>query len=293
MMFDYLPPIRLACISSLQHPAYKGPCLWPNCSRPHCLGNKLVLLSKKPAVRLQIHLPHHKNQTAWQQDGPIHFEVPAALADLLYLWLSQGHPELCQHCFLIGTPSAPRVFLTPTGKAYDCSSMQYFWHTWLKKHGGVAHMPPSMCRHIFVDERRSSDRVEGPSDRGAAMAMGHSQDAWNKHYEMQRHFHPRDCQAAVNAMDTWRDNLTLPCPGATTSGGLASSAPSAIDTWRHCTPPGSKAAKGSSSLLCTLVPSQTRKDSMQHAQAESDEEINIVASRKRQRGFIIDSDDET
>ncbi|DBA77231.1 TPA: hypothetical protein ACH3X2_008497 [Trebouxia sp. C0005] len=78
----------------------------------------------------------------------------------------------------------------------------------------------------------------------------------------------------------------------TVAGGLASSAPSAIDTWRHCTLPGSKAAKGSSSLLCTLVPSQTRKHSMQHAQAESDEEINIVASRKRQRGFIIDSDDE-
>ncbi|DBA80293.1 TPA: hypothetical protein ACH3X2_007424 [Trebouxia sp. C0005] len=110
---------------------------------------------------------------------------------------------------------------------------------------------------------------------------------------MQRHSHPKDCQVAVNAMDTWRDSLRLRGPRAATSGGLASSAPSAIDTWRHCTPTGSKAAKGSSSLLCTLVPSHTQKHSMQPAQAEFDEETNIVASRKRRRGFIIDSDDET
>ena len=68
------------------------------------------------------------------------------------------------------------------------------------------------CHHpcvdtSIVDERRSDDRVSGPTDRGAAMAMGNSTDAWDRYYEKQRHFHPVDCQRAVNAMDTWREGL--------------------------------------------------------------------------------------
>ena len=203
-IFGYLPPTRLACLSSLLHPSYDGPCLYPACNTSGCQGNKLLLLGEDP-LRVVFSLPHHKNTNAW--GATIHFEAPAELAELLHMWATQGHDELCQHTFLIGSPPTPTLFMTPSGKAINSSSMQYFWHTWLGKNGGVGKMPPSMCRHIFVSERRSDDRVDGPSDRGAAMAMGNSLDAWDRYYEKQRHFHPADCQRAVNAMDTWREGL--------------------------------------------------------------------------------------
>ena len=203
-LFGYLPPIRLSCLSSLQHPDHSGPCLSPDCRDPKCLGNKLVILSREP-LKLLMHLPHHKNQTVWQKDGPIHFQVPAELAELLDLWLTKGHPFLCQQYDM--SSAAATMFLTQSGKAYDSNSMQYFWHTWVGKHGGVSKMPPSMCRHIFVDERLSEDRAPGPSDRGAAMAMGNSIGVWNQHYHKQKHFHVKECQRAVNQMPTWKDNL--------------------------------------------------------------------------------------
>ncbi len=64
---------------------------------------------------------------------------------------------------------------------------------------------PSQCRQVFVHERRSAERVEGPSDKGAAMVMGHSPKQWDKWYDLD--FHARHAQQAVDAMATWRNNL--------------------------------------------------------------------------------------
>ena len=79
--------------------------------------------------------------------------------------------------------------------------------------------PHPMCRHIFVEERLSAGRVEGPADKGAAMAMGNTVAAWERHYHKQRHFHPRECQQAVSAMQVWREHL-LDTP-TTSQVGLA------------------------------------------------------------------------
>ncbi len=66
-------------------------------------------------------------------------------------------------------------------------------------------IPPSLLRHIFVDERRSRQRVEGPDDAAAAQVMGNSTQASSKIYDL--HFDVREAQAAVDAMQTWRQHL--------------------------------------------------------------------------------------
>ncbi len=42
----------------------------------------------------------------------------------------------------------------------------------------VPHLPPSIWRHMFVDEGTSDERVEGPKNQGAAMAMGNTVASW-------------------------------------------------------------------------------------------------------------------
>ena len=55
-----------------------------------------------------------------------------------------------------------------------------------------------MCcrlRDIFIDEideRRSLNKVEGPKDSQAAMAMGNSERAWTDFYD--GHHQKRECQ---------------------------------------------------------------------------------------------------
>ena len=204
-MFGYLPPMRAMSICSLLHPNYQGECLFPSCNRPHkCHGNRLIILKRSP-LKMQLHLPHHKNQTSWEQ-AAIQFEIPPQLASLLGLWLDDGHKLLCTHLLESGDPPCPFVFMNKEGRGYTTNLLGKWWRPWVKEHGGAEHLPPSMCRHIFVDERRSDARAEGP-DKGASMAMGNSENAWDQHYDKQRHFNPRDCQEAVNAMDIWRESM--------------------------------------------------------------------------------------
>lgn len=208
-IFGYLPPIRLACIWSLLHPQYQGPCLHEDCKEESCQGNRLIITSRDP-LQMHIHLPHHKNEGAWEE-ATIHFELPGELAKIMYMHVSKGHVELCQHYMVLGSPPCPFVFMTTTGGGLSSSSLNKHWQSWLKQQGGVPHLPPSTCRHIFVDERMSNERVEGPKNQGAAMAMGNTVASWGRYYHKQKHFHPRDCQAAVNAMDVWRQHVVVSC----------------------------------------------------------------------------------
>jgi hypothetical protein len=70
-------------------------------------------------------------------------------------------------------------------------------------------VPPYSLRHLFVGERRSNDRVDGPADTGAAMAMGHSVRQWDKVYD--QHLSARQVQGAVDAMEQWRGALLGAC----------------------------------------------------------------------------------
>ena len=60
-------------------------------------------------------------------------------------------------------------------------------------------------RKIWVDERLSLERVEGPENHQAAQVMGNSVDAWNKHYDLACNL--RDSQAGVDSTAVWRRNM--------------------------------------------------------------------------------------
>ena len=67
---------------------------------------------------------------------------------------------------------------------------------------GTTLFPAQKLRTIFVAERRSASAVQGPSDVGAAMAMGNSPGMWDRVYD--RSFRRREMQSAVDAMELWR-----------------------------------------------------------------------------------------
>lgn len=202
-MFGYLPPVRLSCIRTMTHPSYGGPCLHPDCQLQHCRGNRLIVQRQHP-LQLAIDLPHHKTQAA-HGFKPIHFTVPAGLADLLYLFIGQPHQVLTQaaaHVLL--EAQCPFVFMTKSGQGFQDSQLCTYWSAWLVAQGG-SHMPPSKLRHVFVAERRSDDRAAGPSDAAAGRIMGHSAEQWSKWYDV--HLHNRECQSAVDAMPAWRQHM--------------------------------------------------------------------------------------
>lgn len=202
-LFGYLPPVRLSCIRSMTHPSYSGPCLHPDCRLQHCKGNRLIVQREHP-LQLAIDLPHHKTQAA-HGFKPIHFTVPAGLAELLYLLIGQPHHVLTQAAaYVLLEASCPFVFMTKTGQGFKDSQLCTYWNAWLVAHGGSP-MPPSKLRHVFVAERRSSDRAAGPSDAAAARVMGHSAEQWSKWYDV--HLHNRESQNAVDAMSTWRQHM--------------------------------------------------------------------------------------
>lgn len=47
--------------------------------------------------------------------------------------------------------------------------------------------------------------MEGPADNQAAMAMGHTEMAWDRAYD--KHYQRREAQAGINAMDIWRQHM--------------------------------------------------------------------------------------
>merc|ERR1712130_999903 len=72
----------------------------------------------------------------------------------------------------------------------------------LKRLGAPASFPPNRLRHIWVDERLSLDRAEGPEDKHACMVMGNSIQAWQKHYDLS--YNIRNSQQGVDRTAVWR-----------------------------------------------------------------------------------------
>ena len=198
--FGHLPPIRLSCIRSLMVPSYAGPCLNPNCTDKSCHGNQLQVT---PQHGLHLHLPHHKNEKNWGR-AAISFSLPPELANLLKLHLSEGWTLLTEYN---GAEDACHVFVDMQGRPFNHSNFSGYWSRIMKAIDAPL-LSPSLCRQVFVLERRSEERVAGPSDRGAAMVMGHSVKQWDKWYDL--NFHARQAQQAVNAMTTWRQALLSP-----------------------------------------------------------------------------------
>ena len=221
--FSHLPPIRLSCIRGLVAPSYQGPCPHPDCKLSGCEGNRLYIITTSPLL-MRIQLPHHKNACKWGQ-ASIEFDVPAELAELLCTYLGEPRRALLDHHLLIGQ-SCPYVFMDMHGRGFESAVLTLYWQKWLVLQGGVS-MNPSMCRQVFVDERASNSAAAGPSNQGAAMVMGHSEQQWHNWYDLQ--FHPRLAQNAVNSMQLWRTAMLQ-----IKSDALAAAAELSLSTAPHC-----------------------------------------------------------
>lgn len=92
------------------------------------------------------------------------------------------------HCPQLGSESPAEIELTVF---VDCVC------------AGTARFTAQQLRTIFVAERRSATAVEGPGEVGAALAMGNSPGMWDRVYD--RSFRRRELQAAVDAMQLWRE----------------------------------------------------------------------------------------
>lgn len=57
-------------------------------------------------------------------------------------------------------------------------------------------------RKIWVDERMSLDRADGPDNSQACQIMGNSVQAWQKSYDL--NFSMRESQAGVDSTASWR-----------------------------------------------------------------------------------------
>ena len=101
--------------------------------------------------------------------------------------------------------ASPYMFVDKNGQAFEDCTFTTYWYGLLRRLGCKQAFPPSWLRHIFVDERRSKARVEGPSDVGASQVMGNSVAQWDKTYDLE--YDSRNAQEAVNAMDKWRGCL--------------------------------------------------------------------------------------
>ena len=191
-MFGYLPPLRLACLRTLQVPSV-ATCLDPECKDKACKGNRVLF--KEGGY--YISLPHHKNQHRWHS-LPLEVQIPLELAELTQCYLEKAHPILC--------PGLEFMFADKHGKQMQQpSTLTNWWHGLMKRLGSPAAFPPSLLRHIFVDERRSHESAPGPSNQGAAQVMGNSVSQWDKAYDLNQN--RRESQAAVNAMPQWRSAM--------------------------------------------------------------------------------------
>ena len=199
-MITHLPPMRLSMITSMlcSYPADTcSPCDHVDCKLAECEGNRLYVDSP---VRMRMKFPHHKNDNKWKR-AVLEFVVPQDLAELLHMYLDGPRNKLMSST----SSTTDRVFMDLQGRPFvDSSSFCSYWQRFLVSHGAPA-LNPSICRQIFVLERMSDSAAVGPSDRGAAMVMGHSVKQWHDWYDLK--FHSRLAQNAVDSMQGWRHRL--------------------------------------------------------------------------------------
>lgn len=200
-VLTHLPPSRLSCIRSMIAPDSLSPCTHPDCKRPKCQGNKLFIVSRSP-LKMRIHFPHHKNERKWQK-AVIAFDVPTELAEMLFLYL-EGPRKVLLQAELMAEETCDTVFMDKRCRPFTSVTFCLYWQNFMRSQGGPA-LPPSKCRHVFATERCSDDAAPGPSDRGAAMVMGHSTRQWFDWYDVK--FHARLAQHAVDAMTLWRNAI--------------------------------------------------------------------------------------
>lgn len=195
-MLGHLPPVRIYVLRTSVTPDYEGKCLEEGCVHGgQCHGNKVSWVDAQDKAALRVHWPHHKNNSRWGK--AIAINLPASLNVMLVPYLKVFHGLLT---------TGPYVFVDMQGNPFTATSFGSYFNKALQQlQPGFPQVPPSLLRHVFVDERMSLDRVNGPTDRGAAHVMGNSTQQWAHSYDLA--FDSREAQAAVDSMDVWRGGL--------------------------------------------------------------------------------------
>jgi hypothetical protein len=197
-LFGWVPPLRSSCLRSLLMPHSAG-CLEKGCKdkQPPCSGNHLAY--SPDHAWLEMHLPHHKNCGRWKGQA-ISFRVPADMGSLFKKHIRWGHAMLVEPW----GEDTSQVFVTSKGTQLTQPHLQSILDYMLREL--QVKIPAHWLRHIFVEERMSTSRVQGPEDLGAAMVMGHCCRQWvGDSYD--RWFSKREAQRAVDSMHLWRQGV--------------------------------------------------------------------------------------
>ena len=203
LLWGYLPPVRLTCIAQL---TFKGQgCLHVDCElarEGRCLGNRV---QQEGSNCYSIRLPHHKTQHH-RGNAIVFARLPAEVNWVLSAYLQVARPRLCQ----IWKKDPTTCFMTKTGHGFDRNASHfstYFQKQCLPAIGlNTASFPPRTLRHIFVVDRMSAPAgAPGPSHAGAALCMGNSVRAWERHYHLNNDV--AEVQRAVDDMPAWRESM--------------------------------------------------------------------------------------
>jgi hypothetical protein len=173
--------------------------------------------------QLLLDVPHHKNTKHWNGKH-INFELPRELNRLMVELVTWGRAKILAE---VGNASGVghTLFVHPTkGVPFTLHTVSGYWKQLVlgdldaSKRFGV-----QLCRSIFVGERRSVNRVEGPVDRAAAMVMGHCEKVWNTNYD--RQYSMRNAAQCIQAMQGWREGLLTRHRAAVAAAAAAGAPP--------------------------------------------------------------------
>ena len=199
MMFGYMPPTRLAALTSTKHPAYSEKAC-KQCEVVGCTGNSIFREADNSYTLL---LQHHKvantaTANPFQHAGkrlrpnsssiaaqPIRCPIPHALQHVLHLWINKGWGLVKHLCLAkqMDKDSQQLLFWDPsTERGFSDKHLS----SWFKQQLLAAGVPedqlfcPQDGRHMWVTTMkvREAAGLEVPNPRGQAHIMGHGPQQW-------------------------------------------------------------------------------------------------------------------
>ena len=197
MMFGWVGCIRAKPLRTLICPGQNVACPFSTCTSSGCKGNRMHEIA---AEAYMVVLPHHKTS---KSRGTISAVLPQDVNPIVSMYMSKAYPVLKANAHA-KTVSHPYMFMNTKGGEFSESALYNYWKRLMDKWGGPVRGPHFM-RHLFVEERLSESRVEGPSDHDAAMLMGNSTRTWGSYYH--KRLADVYAQKAVDKMAAWRQNV--------------------------------------------------------------------------------------
>ena len=179
-MYNYLPPMRLKVLRTLQFCVQGGrplTCSDPDCCNASCQGNRLEVQltvyqngGKKSTTNIiHVHIVHHKLERL-RRGATIDFVLPEDLAFLTQQYIWFAHPILARQT------ASKLLFLTVKGLPYSSA----YWTISWKQHqvdqrAPWVPIPGRLCRQYHAEYVMYSlmEQLEGSA--ATALAAGHTE----------------------------------------------------------------------------------------------------------------------